>query len=168
MDYVTELIRITTWSLMRKQSLPMLIPAAQKTIYAKILNRIVRTAKVVKFQVCVGTVSGTPTYSIPWFWKGVLNGYALITYLPKKLLLSRLKQHRIVDHSLLVTSLSEIATQRTRNTYPVYPSMAHGALLETPPKIPKFFYGYNAEYIQVIANILRILPGDILNYYSTL
>ena len=66
------------------------------------------------------------------------NAYGALTYLPSKLPVSLLEQHRNASHSVFVifqTAANE--TSCSRNTYPVYPSMPYGALPETIQKILK-------------------------------
>ena len=71
---VREPIRITTWSLMRKQIRSswaplMKIPAEQNMMYPTILNRTVMTTTDIKFQVCFGMLPGTTTYTRHGLWK---------------------------------------------------------------------------------------------------
>ena len=66
MKQVTEPIRITTWSLMRKWMLSrlallILTPAAQNMICDTILNRIAMTTTDIKLQICLGKEPGTTT-----------------------------------------------------------------------------------------------------------
>ena len=92
MDYVTELIRINTWSLMLKRgrnslTLIMLIPAAQYKIYEINLSRIPRTIIDTKFLVCLDTVHGISLFTIRGFWKSVrkrlLSNYVPTHKLPE-------------------------------------------------------------------------------------
>ena len=81
-----------------------------------------------------------------------------------------MEQHRIASNlALEVFQIAEIQTPRCRKTYLVYPSMSSGALPEIFLKISSNFgYGCDTEHIQAILNKLRIHPGNILKYYSTL
>ena len=66
------------------------------------------------------------------------NPYGALTYLPTKLLVLLLEQHRIPSHSVLVVfRLAEIETPYSRNIYPVYPHVPYGTLPHTLPKIPQ-------------------------------
>ena len=72
MKWMTEPIRITTWSLMRKQmlnhvALLILLPAAESMIYATILIRIAITTTDTKLQICLDMVPGTTTNTIGGF-----------------------------------------------------------------------------------------------------
>ena len=73
MKYVTEPIRITTWSLMRKWMLShlallILTPAAQNMICVTMLSRIAMTTTDIKLQICLGMVPGTTTDTTRGFW----------------------------------------------------------------------------------------------------
>ena len=96
MDYVTELTRITIWSLMRKQirssvTILMLIPAAQTMICATNLNRILIFKSVL--------VQYPENLRIPNMdvEKVLRKDYATTTYLPTKLLVSRMEKHQILS-----------------------------------------------------------------------
>ena len=97
--YATELIRITIRSLMRKLNrnswtLLMLIPAAQKMIYATILNRIVMTNTDIKLQIRFGMAPGTTTYTIRGLWEGATENLRS-RYIPNH------KTHSITSGTLL-------------------------------------------------------------------
>ena len=68
----------------------MLIPAAQKLVYATILNRIVMTTTCMKFTVCLGMVLGTITYTIREFCQNVTE-HLRSKYVPTH------KTHRITS-----------------------------------------------------------------------
>ena len=98
-------------------------------------------------------------------------------YLPTKLLVLLLEQHRTTSDSVLaIFQIAEIEIPRSRNTYPVYPSMPYGALPETFPKIPKtlatdrirstnkislIFTGYTLATYSSTAQICRVTTGYI-------
>ena len=91
----------------------------------------------IKLQICLGVVPGTTTYTIRVSCKGATNAYGAPTYLPTKLLVQLLEQHRIASHLPLVFfQNTEIQTPCSRKTYPMYPSMSYGALPGAFPEIP--------------------------------
>ena len=141
--------------------------------YATILSQIAMMITDNKLQLCLGMVPGTTTYTTRGFWKSATEGLRS-TYVPTQ------KTHKTpsitsgtaseASHSVvLIFQIAEIETSYSRNTYPVYPSMPYGALPETFPKTPKILAtDTTRSTYKLFPDILRIHPGNILKYYSTL
>ena len=101
-------------------------------------NQIAITTTDTKSQVYFGVHPEQLRIKNVDFGKVLRNGYGTLMYPTKKPLLPLLKQHSTTSKSVRVFfQIAEIKTPRSRNTYPVYPSMSSGALPETFPKILK-------------------------------
>ena len=86
-------------------------------VYATILNRIAIATIDIKLQTCLGIVPGTIRTPYVDFEKVLRNAHGALTYLPTKLLVSLLQQHRIASHSVLaISQIAETETPRSRDT----------------------------------------------------
>ena len=104
-------------------------------IYATIVKRIVVTTTDIKLQICPGVVPEQLRTPYVDFGKVLRNAYGALTYLQIKLLVPLMEQHRIASYSVpVIFQIAEFETSCSRNTYPVYLSMPHGAFPETFPK----------------------------------
>ena len=114
--------------------------------------------------------SGTPTATERGFWKSATEHIRNPHMFPHKapnITFGTIQNYKQCSPSDFPNC--RFSNPTFQNHLPSVSQYVSGAPPETPPKFPQNNdYGYNTEYIQAIPNILRIHPGDILNYYSTL